>query len=51
MTAVVENVKNLSRAEDGPIEPLICGFGYPLPINTTGMCMKVREYILDYDEE
>ena len=51
MTGVVENVKNVSRTEDGPVEPPICRFGYPLPINTTGTCMKVSEYILDYDEE
>ena len=51
MTAVVENVENVTRTEDGPVEPPICRFGYPLPLNTTGTCMKVSEYIIDYDVE
>ena len=51
MTAVVENVENVGRVQNGPAEPHICRFGYPLPLNTTGTCLKVREYLLEYDVE
>ena len=51
MIDIIENVENVSRVEHEPTEPPICRFGYPLTINTTGMYMKIREYILNYDEE
>ena len=51
MTCVVENTKNISCDENGTLEPLNYRFDYPFPINDSGMCLRVRECILEYDKE
>ena len=42
---------NFTHNKNAPVKPPICRFDYPLPINDTGTCMEVSEYILEYEEE
>ena len=36
--------------QNEPLKHVKCRFDYPLPINGKGMCLAVREYLLDYSE-
>ena len=51
MTSVEENNENVSCTKNGSVESPILRSDHPLQINNTDTCMKVCEYILDYDEE
>ena len=51
MTDIVEETENNGHNQNGPLEPVKCRFDYPLQINDRGTCLRVREYIQEYDRD
>ena len=46
MMGVVAETKNNVCNRNELLEPVTYRFDYPLPINNSGMCLRVHEYLL-----
>ena len=51
VTGVVEDTENNDCNHNKPLETLKCRFDYPFSINDRGMCMRLRECILEHNKE